>query len=237
MAISRVSSTTDANTGAATLTNSIGDFILLVGLNTGSSTTPLVPTGFSDFATAMTGQDSTHGFALRGCGRFATAANETLPSVTNCTSLVAVVYSGVDTTNKVSNVLGQAGTGSSLSWSGVVSYPDAGSAWVGTLAVANSTAGNIGSVPPTSNTLVAEYKSGSDDVAVYDSNGPLSAYSFNSKTEAASVNWITKTFVLRPAAGGGGSSISKVSSVAEASISKVSGVALASISKVAGVAK
>ncbi len=36
---------------------------------------------------------------------------------------------------------------------------------------------------------------------------------------------------------GGGSSISKVSSVAEASISKVSGVAIASISKVAGVAK
>lgn len=201
MSIAHVSSTTDTNTGATTLTNSSGDFIFLLLLNTGSSSTPLVPTGFSDASTAITGQDSTHGFAMRAVYRFATGANETIPSVTNCTSIVAGVYSGVNTTTPISNVLGQAGTGTSVSWSGVVSYPHSVD-WTVTLATGNSTAGNYGATTPTSMTTFQEYKAGIDDAVIYDSNGPLSAYSFNSKTMAASTNWITKTLVIQAAAGG-----------------------------------
>jgi hypothetical protein len=45
-------------------------------------------------------------------------------------------------------------------------------------------------------TLATEVKSGSDDNAIFDSNGPLSSYSFNTKTLDASISWITKTIEL-----------------------------------------
>lgn len=191
----RVTSITDANTGTASVSCAVGDVIVLLLLNSANSSVPATPTGYSNPSTVIAGQDGTNGFAMRVVYKVATSTVETIPSVSTCTSIVASVYSGVSAATPLSNVLGQAGTSATISYSGVVSFPSP-TDWVITVGVSGSISGNIGLHPPNSTSLVAEYKAGSDDAAIMDSNGPLSSYSFNSKTLDASIGWITKTFVL-----------------------------------------
>lgn len=179
-------------------TNYNGDLIELVLVNFTNSTVPSIPTGYTDCGSA---NDSTNGFAMR-IVRKVSSGSESMPSLTNTTHLCYVVYQGIDATNQISNVLGQASTtaNTSASYSGVVSYPDPGVDWVGTVYIGKNSAG----VPtaPTSMSAVVNDTSGGY-IQVWDSNAALSSYSFNSKAISASSAWITKTYVIRAGSSGG----------------------------------
>jgi hypothetical protein len=180
MAISRLSSGNAAN-GSLSYSGSYaaGDIIVLTVLNTANASGPLTPTGYTLLAG---GQDSTHAFAMNVYYKFATSSSETAPTVTNATSLAYAIYRGVDSTTPFSGTGGQAGTGTSISYSGIVTFANPGSDWIITIGVAKGITGAVGSHPPTSNTLVTEYKVTNDDNVIMDTNAPVSSYSFNSKT-------------------------------------------------------
>lgn len=204
MAIARTSSGSGVGGTSHSFGNNVGDIIVLALLNTGSGATlPSTPTGYTSLTT---GQDSTDGFTVKIVWKIATASNES-STPSNTTSLAWACYSGVNTTTPFTNAAGQAGTTSTINYSGIVSYTNPGDDWVITFAFVKGITGNAGSHPATSMTLPTsgEYKSGSDDVAIFDSNATLSTYSFSTKTLDAAVPWITKTAELNYATGGGGS--------------------------------
>jgi hypothetical protein len=175
-----------------------GDLIILNLMNSAGTTAPNTPTGYTS---ATSGTEATGGSSERLVWKYA-VGGDTMPSFTNTTSVAWVIYTGINATTPLVQIAGQAASSSSMSSSGVVAYQSPGNDWVVIAATGKGITGNIGSHPPTSMTLVTEYKSGSDDNAIFDSNTPLSSYSFNSKTLDASVSWITKTAELQYLAGG-----------------------------------
>lgn len=179
---------------------SVGDLIVICQENTAALTLPSTPTGYTSL---VTGQDSTNSLAMRVCWKIATSTSEsTTPS--NTTSITYAAYSGVNTTTPFTNVAGQSGATTTISYSGIATFANPGNDWVLTFATVKGITGNAGSVPPTAQTLVTEYKVTSDDNALFDSNAAVSSYSFNSKTLAAALPWLTKTAELQMATGGGG---------------------------------
>jgi hypothetical protein len=175
-----------------------GDVIVLNLMNSAGTTVPNTPTGYTPLTS---GTEATGGSAERLVWKYA-AGGDTMPSFTNTTSVAWAIYTGINATTPLVQAAGQAGSSSSMSSSGITAYQSPGNDWVIVTATGKGITGNIGSHPPTSMTLVTEYKSGSDDNAIFDSNTPLSSYSFNSKTLDASVSWITKTAELQYLAGG-----------------------------------
>ncbi len=183
--------------GSTTLgINYNGDLIRLVLVNFSGSTTPGIPSGYTDVGSAS---DSTNGFAMRAVKKVSTGS-ESFPAFTNVTHLGYIVYSGIDAVNQITNVLGQAGSGVSASYSGVVSYPNPGIDWVG-LDYIGKTAGGTPTAP-TSAVSVVDASTGGR-IVLFDSNGPLASYSFNSKAISVTSPWITKTYVIRAGTSGG----------------------------------
>lgn len=193
MAISRQSSGNGV-AGSAALSGSwnAGDVIILNLENSGGTTVPSTPSGYTSISS---GTEATGGSAMRVVYKVA-VGGDTMPTLTNCTTVSWAIYAGVNTTTPAVQTAGQAANSNSMSASGVVSYQNPGVDWVVIVATGKGITGNIGSHPNNSMTLVTEYKSGSDNNAFFDSNAPLSSYSFNSKTLDATVSWITKTFEL-----------------------------------------
>lgn len=200
------SSSTNGAVGSVSLgTNYAGDLIVLTLVNFSSSVVPAIPTGYTD---VTSGQDSANGFAMRVVRKLSTG-NESLPSLTNTTHLTAVVYQGVDAVNQITNVLGQSGSGTSASYSGVVGYPSADD-WTITIYVGKNASG----VPTAPNNMgFTEMMSSGGRIAHFDSDGPLSSYSFNSKAISVSTPWITKTMVLRAGSSGGPSGPTEIWSI------------------------
>ncbi len=168
------------------------DVIFLNLMNSGGTTVPNTPSGYTSITS---GTEATGGTAERVVWK-AAAGGDTMPTLTNCTSVAWVIYAGVNTTAPAVQAAGQAGSSNSMASSGIVAYQAPGVDWVVVVATGKGITGNIGSHPPTSMTSRTEYKTGSDNNVFFDSNGALSSYGFNTKTLDASVSWITKTFEL-----------------------------------------
>lgn len=199
MAISRVASGNGAaGTAALSGTWVAGDLIVLV-LGNSANATPPIPTGYTSDAAGL---DSTNALGIRVVHKYA-VGGDTMPTVSNCTSISWAIYRGVNATTPFVQAAGQSGTTATISASGIVTYQSP-SDWVVIAAFAKGITGNVGSHPHTNMVLVTEYKTGSDDNVLTDSNTPLSSYAFNSKTLDAAVPWFTKTFELVAATSGGG---------------------------------
>lgn len=195
MALSRKASGNGAS-GVAALSGTYvtGDLIVLSLQNTANTNTPATPTGYTSWAS---GADAANSHAMRVVYKYATSNAETMPTLTDVTSVSWAIYSGENATTPGTQIAGQAAASSSMSASGVVTYASPANDWVIVVATGKGITGNIGAHPPTSMVLVTEYKTGSDDNALFDSNAPLSSYGFNTKTLDASVSWITKTIELQ----------------------------------------
>lgn len=194
MAISRQTQGNGA-AGSAAFSGSwvAGDVIVLNLMNSASTTVPSTPSGYTSITS---GTEATGGTAERLVYKYA-AGGDTMPSFTNTTSVAWAIYTGINATTPFVQTAGQAASSNSMSSSGIATFANPGNDWVIIGATGKPITGNIGSHPPTSMTMVTEYKSGSDNNALFDSNAPLSSYSFNSKTLDASVSWITKTTELQ----------------------------------------
>jgi hypothetical protein len=176
---------------------SAGDFIMLVLENTAAATVPALPSGYTNLAS---GQDSMNAHAMRVCYKIA-AGGDTMPTITDATTVSWAIYGGVDNAAPFVQLAGQAGVSNSMAASGIASYQNSAD-WVVIVATGKGITGNIGTYPFNSMSLVTEYKSGSDDNVIFDSNTNLSSYSYNAKTIDASISWITKTFELVASSGG-----------------------------------
>lgn len=140
--------------------------------------------------------------------KIAASGSETFPTIANATEHVWVIYRGTASASVFVQAAGQASASASttISYSGIVAYQNPGSDWVLTVGVSNNQLAGIGSAPPTGMTLPTngEASGAGFDIAIFDSNGPLSSYTFNNKTLPFSSNWITKTAELVAGASGGG---------------------------------
>lgn len=175
----------------------VDDLIILQAYNTGNSTVPSTPSGYTLLSSA---QQSADGSAMAIFYKFATSTSETAPNPANSTSLSYLIMRGADKTTPFSGTGGQSSSGSStsISYSGIASYSSAND-WTLTFGVAHGTTGNVGSHPPTSMVLATEYKTGSDDNAIFYSNKPLASYAFNTPTLSAAQVTMTKTTELHAA--------------------------------------
>lgn len=194
MAIARVGAT---NNGTIPSGTASGNFILIAAFNSSSTTIPTTPSGWSSATSATNSSSAT--ISMNVIWKAATGS-DTYPTITNATSSVCCTWSGVNTSAPLVQIAGQSSSGSttSISYSGIVTYQHAGVDWVITVGCGTPITSAIGSHPATSMTLPTngEYSTGSDDVAIFDSNGALSSYSFNTKTLSAAATSMTKTLEL-----------------------------------------
>lgn len=189
--ISRIYS---GNNGAFGGSYKAGDLIIIVAFNSTNSTIPTTPSGYAQLTS---GQQSADGCAMAVFYKIATSGSETYPTISNSTSSVYAIYRGVNASTPFVQTAGQSSSGSSttIAYSGIVSFQNPAVDWVLTFAVAHSNGGNLGSHPATNQYLPTngEYSDTLDDVCIFDSNGALSSYSYNTKTLDAAVVWISKT--------------------------------------------
>lgn len=212
MAISRITANTVTASSVTPSGYQSGDYVVFGAIEMGSSTPINTPSGNTLIASAT---DSTNSWAMHVSGVFATSSASigtvtySLPSVN---AISYVVYRGVNATTPFSNASGQAGTGTTISYSGIVTMTQAGGAgtsWVVYCGTADSGTAAVNAVPPTATTLISATQNVHSTAPVFeldffDTNTTKSSASFNSKTLAASAPWLTKMFELNAAAAGGG---------------------------------
>lgn len=189
MALSRIAS---GSTGSFTGSYQAGDLIVIHAVDTISSSIPLTPSGYTSISS---GSQSANSFAMAAFYKFATSSAETYPTITNATASSWVIYRGAAATPFVA-IGGQSGTGTSISYSGIATFQNPGADWVVTFGASSNNLGAVGSHPPTNTSLVTEASASNYEVAIFDTGVPVSTYGFNSKTLAASTNWLTKTTEL-----------------------------------------
>lgn len=179
----------------------VGDLLVILAYNKTSTTIPSTPVGYTLLTSAT--NSSSGSTAMAVFYKVALLTTEVYPVIVNADSTVYAIYT-IQAATPLVQTGGQASSGlsSTISYSGIVSYQNPGVDWVITFACGNASSAAIGSHPANNMTLVTNGEnSGSGfDIAIFDSNGPLSSYSFNSKTLGAAVAWMTKTVELVAAA-------------------------------------
>lgn len=176
----------------------VGDSIFILAFNHSGSTVPTLPAGWSSVSSVSTGT-----WAMNIGHKKAVSTSDTSGTWTNATDISYVIYTGTATI-AYSNVGGQAGTSSTIAYSGIGTFGNPSHDWVICFAAASSNAGNMTAAPPTSTSIVTGNAGAAFEICIFDTNGPVSSYSFNTKTLGASVTWMTKTVELVAATGGGG---------------------------------
>lgn len=176
---------------ATTTTIPIGhqgnDLLLMWAYNGASTTLPTVPAGWLSLG-GGTGTTCSGQLGYRVAGSNA----ETSGTWTNATDLICLVYRG-QATNKVpvSTPSQQTGTSTSVSYSGVAPMKCPGTSLLAFFS-GISTANTALETPPTS-TVFRANAVGTQEVAGFDTNVPLSVYLFNSvSVGGTSGNWISR---------------------------------------------
>lgn len=172
----------------------VDDLIVILAANFSGSTIPSTPAGYTQLTSAQQSADNN---AMAIFYKKATSTSETYPTITNATDSIYAIYRGQNKTTPFVQTGGQssaAGGATTISWSGIASFQNAGNDWVITFGTSSVNGGNLPSHPPTNQGLV---QNSSNFLAIFDSNGAVSSYSFNSKTLDASSVWMTKTTELQ----------------------------------------
>lgn len=192
--ISRVSSGSGSGTSISLGSHQAGDVIFFWAYRNDSATPPSLPAGW----TSITSVGASVHSGIMGY-KVCASGSETSGTWTNATSVAYAIYRNVDNTTPYSHPSGQSGTGTSVSWSGIApSIDNPGRDWVFTTFGATSDVGNMDTHAPTACTLITDYSAaGTEENTIYDTNTPVSSYSFNSKTADASITWLTKTVAIR----------------------------------------
>lgn len=190
MALSRI---TQGGAGSFNSGYAIGDLIIILAANLANSTVPSTPSGYSSLTSA---QQSSDNCAMAIFYKYATSTSESYPSITNATDSVYEIWTGIHPTAPFTQTGGQssaAGGSSTISYSGIGTYGDAGVDVTLTFAVSTVNGAAMASKLPNNMRLVTN---SSNYLALFESYGPLISYAFNSKTLDASSVWMTKTTEL-----------------------------------------
>jgi len=189
MAISRISSDSTPSFSGSYVA---GDLIVIHAVDTDTSAIPLTPSGYTQISS---GQQSANSFAMAAFYKFATSSSETYPTITNETASSWVIYRGAADIPFVA-VGGQSGTGTSIAYSGIVTFQNPGADWVVTFGAGRTNVGSIATHAPNSTALVVAASASNYEAAIFDTGVAVSTYGYNSKTLTASTNWLTKTAEL-----------------------------------------
>lgn len=190
MAISFISA---GGAQAATITipagHATGDLLIMFAFRDGSTTAPSIPAGWTQIGlNTGTSVSSTTAY------RVATSSSETSGTWTNANAIVCHVYRGqLATGTPVVNSGAQAGTGTSVNYSGIITMTGPGTSWVALFAGHSSIDTSLET--PKSGTVNRSNNVGATcEVAGHDTNGTVASFSFGSVTVGGtSGNYITKT--------------------------------------------
>lgn len=201
MAISYINSGgTQANTITIPSGHAAGDLLVMFAFRDGSTTAPTIPTGAGWIQVGLnTGTATSSSTAYK----VASSSSETSGTWTNANALICHVYRGQLTTGTpVVNSGAQAGTGTSVNYSGIVTMTGPGTSWVTLFAGHSSTDTALETVKP--GTINRSNNVGAIcEVAGHDTGGPVASFSFGTVAiGGTSGNWITKTIEILAATGG-----------------------------------
>ncbi|MDE1867958.1 MAG: hypothetical protein KGI08_09660 [Thaumarchaeota archaeon] len=176
----------------------VGDLIVILAFNNAATTIPSTPSGYTQLTSAT--NSSSGSTAMAVFWKVATSTSETYPSITNATQSVYVIYRAQQATPFVQTG-GQTSVGASstITYSGIATFQNPGYDLVLAFSCCNASSAATGSNPPTNMSLVpgTEISGAGYDIAIFDTNAPVSSYSLNNKTLGASVAWMTKTAELQ----------------------------------------
>lgn len=164
MAISRIGSATGVN--SCTLpTHQADDYIFIVAFTDGSVTPPSLPAGYTSITTGGANSSS-----IRAGYKKATSSSETSGTWTGATSVIAVVYRGVDLSSPVGGSLASTGNTATMTYGGITMASTTGGNWVIGAAGTRAITATIEN-PPSGMTNVTSVLDATDEMAWHDTNG------------------------------------------------------------------
>lgn len=190
MAISYIASGgAQANTITIPVGHATGDLLVMFAFRDGSTTAPTIPAGWTQVG-LNTGTLTSSSTAYR----VATSSSETSGTWTNADALICHVYRGqLASGTPVINSGAQAGTGTSVNYSGIVTMTGPGTSWVALFAGHSSVDTSL-ETPKTGTTNRSNNVGATCEVAGHDTNSTVASFSFGSVTVGGtSGSYITKT--------------------------------------------
>jgi len=201
-----ISSATGTTT--ATITNSIGDLIIIFAFRSSSTTAPTLPAGFTNINSSIGANPS-----YRIGYRVATATNQSSGTWTGATNLIAHVYRA-NSSSKISIGSGNfsSSSGTTITYPGIGALVTNGTSWVVGFVGHRSTNTTI-ETPPTGMINRSDIV-GSCEIAGHDTNGGVSSWSAQNVTvTGTAAAWISYVVEIKesPISSGAGSSSTRLS--------------------------
>lgn len=170
MAISRIGYATGV-TSATLPAHQAGDLIVAFAFRDGSNTSPSLPAGWIN---VINGGANTCSYRL--AYKIAAGASETATGFTSATSLICVVYRGVDQTTPLGTGSSPSGTvGTTISYNGFPLDVTDGSSWVVAFGGHRSTNTSL-ETPPSGMAPMTGVTDATDEAAAHDTNGGTASW-------------------------------------------------------------
>lgn len=181
-----------ANTVTIPVGHATGDLLIIYAFRDGSTTAPTIPAGWTQVGlNTGTTVSSATGY------RVATSGSETSGTWTNADAMVCHVYRGqLATGTPIVNPGAQAGTSTTVNYSGIVTMTGPGTSWVALFAGHSSIDTSL-ETPKTGTVNRSDNVGAICEVAGHDTNGTVASFSFGSvNVGGTSGNYITKTIEI-----------------------------------------
>lgn len=174
-----------------------GDLLVMFAFRDGNTTAPTIPAGWTQVG-LNTGTLTSSATAYK----VATSSSETSGTWTNADALICHVYRGqLATGTPIVNSGAQAGTGTSINYSGIVTMTAPGTSWV-TLFAGHSSIDTSLETAKSGTVNRSDNVGAVCEVAGHDTNGAVSSFSFGTvPVGGTSGNWITKTIEILASTG------------------------------------
>ena len=168
--ISAASGTTTATLGS----HQTGDLILVFAYRDGNTTAPSLPSSPTFNNIQASGANSN---SARMAWRVATSSAETIGTWTNATTVIAVVYRGVNTETPIGGSAITGAQSTTVTYPGITMSVTDGSSWVVGAAGHRSTNTSLETPPSGLGSLRNNTVDATDEASFFDSNGGLTSWS------------------------------------------------------------
>lgn len=194
MAISFIGQAT-GTTSVTIPTHQAGDLIVIAAFRDGSNTAPSLPAGWVNLGNPA----GANTCSMRLAYRIATNGSTTSGTWTNATSVVCLVYRGVNQDFPIGDVAAASGSSTSVSYPALTMVNTGGSSWVAGFSGHRSTNTSLENAP-TGMTNRANVNDATDEASGHDTNGGVASWSAqNVSVGGTSSGWQARTVEIVPA--------------------------------------
>lgn len=190
MALSYVTGIAGTGSSVSIPTHAVDDLMIGFAFRAGNSTPPTIPAGWTTISTGDDGNNNSHSVAYK----LATSTSDSSGTWTNASQMSVVVYRDVETADPIGAFAFNFANTTSVTY-GTVSMERSGDWIVGFGGIANST--QALETPPSGMTNRTTFSGGGREIAVHDTNGPVSSFSDAVTTIASANRWSTVTVEIR----------------------------------------